>query len=289
MKQPTVIKSVSSTPKIISTPSIKKPTETTNENSNSGSSSKTGNSNQPAIIFKIGENSDTNKKSLHESLRVSQTKESIAKIHEANNLKPFSNRISLQPNALASMQSSFLMQKALKNDKIESKSDDKRLSLVNGNNGNLSFIKKENFSNNGVVVTADGGVKEPEIKPFEELKPSIDKFSPQNMKGSLIIHKKFEKSRHDHDNQEDVGSSREVKKQENENDKRRTLSPQDALSELRRSIKIPAPSNSNKKSKPEKNIRIRSCLKKPTESLGNQKKVLDLINTFKPVIAKPSH
>lgn len=222
------------------------------------------------------------------TVRVSEKNEIKSKIHEAN--KKFRDRKSLQPKAIASLQSSFAMQSLKRNSENEAVDKNSFLSASSNVNKSLLFGKKETPNNQGLKNDANRGNKaQPEVKPFageKELTQNSNqkKFSPDKMKGSLIIHKKnlsksslSKLSQFSLQSPSLTGSSHTLA---SENKAKNALSAKEALNELRKSIKIPTPSNSHRKNVAKSNKNLKSCLKKNKN--GGKKQKLNV--TFNPVV-----
>lgn len=203
------------------------------------------------------------------TVRVSEKNELRDKIREAN--QKFRDRKSLQPKAITSLQSSF----AIKNPKkVEKAEQGDKSSLASSNatvSKSLLFSKKGTPNAQGLKNKQESiNHSTPEVKPFTEeqdqvLNSSQKKFSPDKMKGSLIIHKKnlsksglSNLSKFSAQNPSLTGSNHTLVSETKSN----ILSPKDALNELRKSIKIPTPSNSHRNKSAKAQKKLKSCLKK---------------------------
>lgn len=237
------------------------------------SSQKTEASNTPTTQIQIvGENSSESKKDFKSNLnliRVSDKEDEQKKAQEGNS--SFRNRISLPPSGISSLTSSFVIQQTRKKNSEAIGTDSNNKSEKKISKKNLNFSKNDNA--NGITVSSNMA-NEPEVKPFESKTDgkiegfnspprgkNLGKFSPENMKASILIHKKnLSKNR----NSPPGSNSKEEHNRSLNSSGKKKLS----LGDLRRSIKIPAPTNSlkNKTS----SLNLKSCLKK--QNNGKPKK-----------------
>lgn len=264
MKQATIVNTIQ--PQFTNSPQMKKNDDDdkkSSESPNSGNSSTNPSEDLGDLRLE-----KTKVSSTHSSVRVSERKDNgVALIHEVN--KNNSNRFSLPPE---STKSSF----AMKRENLTKMINGEKISITSGDDSqvtsqSLIFMKKVEGNKTTGDKTEEKAIKPFDLGTFNSPKKTLEgKFSPDNMKGSLIIHKKnFMKKNIENLSNEKIKESISVKNQDSN-----TLNVNTTEDDRRKSIMIPTPSNSNKKGKKEEKINLKSCMKKKSQNqLIQSKKV----------------